>query len=133
MKHILLVEDDPMNAAVIRAVLAKRSEYQVLVTEDAAEVFARARAGELYLVIMDVSLTNTHWEGKPVSGVDLCKLLKSDPLTAGLPVLLATAHAMRGDSEHLLAASGADDYVAKPILNHARFVEQVRGWIERAA
>lgn len=133
MKHILLVEDDPMNAAVIRAVLGKRTSYRVTVTEDAAEVFDRAQSGELYLVIMDVSLTNTHWQGKPVSGVDLCRLLKSDPRTAGLPVLLATAHAMRGDSEQLLAASGADDYVAKPILDHAHFVDQVRGWVERAA
>jgi two-component system cell cycle response regulator DivK len=48
-------------------------------------------------------------------------------------VVLATAHAMRGDAERLLAESGADDYVAKPIVDHAAFVLQVRNFLEAAA
>ena len=50
-----------------------------------------------------------------------------------VPVMLATAHAMRGDPESLLAESGADDYVSKPILDHQAFVEQVLGLMEQAA
>jgi CheY-like chemotaxis protein len=48
-------------------------------------------------------------------------------------VLLATAHAMRGDAERLLADSGANDYVAKPIIDHAEFARQVRGFLEDVA
>jgi CheY-like chemotaxis protein len=65
--------------------------------------------------------------------VELCRILKSDPSTARIPVMLATAHAMRGDAEHLLAQSGADQYVAKPILDHAQFVNQIRGLLREAA
>ena len=133
MRHILVVEDDAVNAMVFRTVLEKRGGFRATVTEDAEELFQLARSGALDLVIMDVSLADTRWEGLPVSGVDLCRLLKADPRTAGIPVLLATAHAMRGDADELLAKSQADDYVAKPIIDHAVFVEQVRALLTKAA
>ena len=133
MRHILVVEDDVVNAMVFRTVLEKRGGHRVTVTERAEEILDKARSGEIDLVIMDVSLTNTRWEGRPVSGVDLCRMLKSEPQTAAIPVLLATAHAMRGDAAQLLSASGAEDYVSKPILDHGQFVDQVRLLIEKAA
>lgn len=133
MRHVLVVEDDALNAVVIRTLLTKRLGCRVTVTEDAEELMRHVAAGEVDLVLMDVSLANTRWNEKPVSGVELCRALKTDPLTLGVPVILSTAHAMRGDAEQLLAASGADDYVAKPIMDHAKFADQVREWIERAA
>lgn len=133
MRHILVVEDDVVNAMLFRKLLEKRGGFRVTVTEDAAEIMERCRSGDVSLVIMDVSLANTRWEGRAVNGVDLCRLLKSDPRTVDLPVVLATAHAMRGDAAQLLADSGANDYVAKPILDHVAFVSQVREWLEEAA
>ena len=133
MRHILVVEDDLVNAMVFRTVLEKRGGYRVTVTEKAEEVLERSGSGEVDLVIMDVSLTNTRWRGQAVNGVDLCRLLKSDARTASIPVLLATAHAMSGDSAQLLNASGADGYVAKPIVDHTQFVDQVRSLLEKAA
>ena len=50
-----------------------------------------------------------------------------------MPILLATAHAMRGDAEQLLAESGADGYVAKPIVDHEAFAAHARELMERAA
>jgi CheY-like chemotaxis protein len=133
VSHVLIVEDDPINAAVIRAVLTKRGGFEVSVTESAEDIFAWTSSGTIDLILMDVSLANTRWEGRQVNGVELCRLLKASASTAGVPVVLATAHAMRGDAEKLVRESGADDYVAKPILDHVGFVERVRGWIERAA
>ena len=133
MKHVLVVEDDAVNAILFRKMLERRAGYRVSVTEQADEILEWSRSGKVDLVIMDVSLGHTRWEGRPVNGVALCRMLKSDPRTAAIPIILATAHAMRGDAETLLAESGANDYVAKPILDHARFVEQVRGLLEEAA
>ena len=133
MTHVLVVEDDAVNAAVMRAVLRKRGGFEVSVTESADEILEQVRSGNVALVVMDVSLANTRWQGRPVNGVELCRMLKADERTVGVPVVLATAHAMRGDAEQLMKESGADDYVSKPILDHARFIEQVRGWIAKAA
>lgn len=132
MRHIVVVEDDPHNAVLLRKLLEKRGGWRVTVTESVGELLEAARGGA-DLAILDVSLANTHWQGRPVNGVDLCRMLKGDPRTVGMPVILATAHAMRGDAEHLLAESGADGYVAKPLVDHAAFVDQVRATLEEAA
>jgi CheY-like chemotaxis protein len=104
----------------------------VTVTEDPAEVLAQVRAGGVALVVLDVSLRHSQWEGRPVGGVEICRLLRAE---AGerVPVLLATAHAMRGDAEKLLADSGADGYVSKPIIDHDEFARRALGMMERAA
>lgn len=133
MTRVIVVEDDLHNATLFRKLLEKRCGANVTVTESPEEVFRLVRLGGVSLVLMDVSLTNSHWEGRPINGVELCQRLKSDPQTVGVPVVLATAHAMRGDAERLLAESGADDYVAKPIVDHAAFVLQVRNFLEAAA
>ena len=132
-RHVVVVEDDPHNATLFRKIFEKRLGCTVTVTEHPDELFALAQAGGVDLVVMDVSLGHSKWLGRQVNGVELCKLLKSDPATIAIPVLIATAHAMRGDAQKLLADSGADDYVAKPILDHAVFVDQVRELMERAA
>jgi CheY-like chemotaxis protein len=133
MRHILLVEDDPHNAILCRKVLEKRGGFRVTVSEDGDQVVELVRSGETALVIMDVSLANTRLEGRPVNGVELCQRLKSDPATAHVPVVLATAHAMRGDAEKLMSESGADDYVPKPIVDHEAFVALVRRNLEEEA
>ena len=132
MRHVIVVEDDPHNAMLFRKLFEKRMGCRVSHTESPAELFALARAGA-DLIVMDVSLGNSQWAGRPVSGVDLCRMLKGDPETSLVPVMLATAHAMRGDAESLLAESGADDYVSKPILDHARFAEQAEALMKEAA
>jgi len=133
VKHILVVEDDPVNALLFRVILEKRGGFRVSVTESPDEMFAIVRDGNADLVIMDISLSHSRYNGAPVNGVDLCRMLKADPVTAATPVILATAHAMRGDAESLLKDSGAEDYIAKPIIDHPAFVAQVRGHLREAA
>jgi CheY-like chemotaxis protein len=133
MKHVLVVEDDPHNAILFRKILEKRAGLKVTLSEDGEEVIRLARSGAIDLVVLDISLGNTRLDGQPVNGVELCRALKADPLTVGIPVMLATAHAMRGDGERLMAESGADDYISKPIVDHAAFADQVRGQLGEAA
>jgi two-component system, cell cycle response regulator DivK len=133
MTHIVVVEDDVHNATLFRKLLEKRCGARVTVTESVAEVLALAQDGGVSLVLMDVSLANSRWQGAPVGGVEITRLLKGDPRTAAIPVVLATAHAMRGDAEALLADSGADGYVAKPILDLEQFVRQIATFLAKAA
>jgi two-component system, cell cycle response regulator DivK len=125
MRHVVVVEDDAMNALLFRKLLEKRCGCRVTVTESPDELIALARSGDVGLVLMDVSLGNSRYQGRPVNGVDLCRVLKGDPATCTVPVVLATAHAMRGDAESLLAESGADDYLSKPIVDHDAFVARI--------
>lgn len=133
MIRVLVVEDDPHNALLFRKLLERRAGCTVTVTEVATEILERVRSGEVDLVLMDVSLANTTLDGEPVNGIDLCKMLKSDPVTAEVPVVLATAHAMRGDAESFVKQSGADGYVSKPLLDHASFIAQVQSLARKAA
>ena len=133
MRRALVVEDDAHNATLFRKLLEKRCGCEVTVTESVEEILGLCRAGGIELVIMDVSLKNSRWEGRDISGVEICRILKQDPATAHIPVVLATAHAMRGDAESLMTESGADDYVAKPIVNHEEFVARIRTRLPEAA
>ncbi|MEM6716777.1 MAG: response regulator, partial [Cyanobacteria bacterium P01_C01_bin.147] len=53
------------------------------------------------------------------------QMLKADPVTSDLPVILVTAHAMQGDRESFLAQSGADGYISKPVIDHQKFVDDI--------
>ena len=131
MKHVLVVEDDEHNATLFRKILEKRAGCRVTVTEDPAEVLELVRSGSIALVVLDVSLRHSQWQGRPIGGVEICRLIRETG--AHVPVLLATAHAMRGDAERLIAESGADDYVSKPIVDHDEFARRASALMERAA
>ena len=129
--RILVVEDDPMNAKLFQLILTRAAQFEVEVTEDPAHVVAQARSGGADLIIMDVSLSNSLWDGVPVDGLEICRRLKSDPETKRVPILLATAHAMKGDAERLIRESGADAYIAKPIGDPQGFVAKVEACARR--
>jgi CheY-like chemotaxis protein len=126
MKTVLIVEDDPVNAKVFSKILTKRGGLAVKHTEDVEEVVKMAKSGEADLILMDVSLARSSYQGKAVDGIKITQILKSDPQTDKLPIILVTAHAMAGDREALLRQSGADGYISKPIVDHQEFVHQIK-------
>ena len=133
MKRVFVLEDDPYNAVLFRKLLEKLGGCEVIVSEDPELLVAQARARQVDIVVLDVSLRDSRLDGRPVNGVDVCRALRRDAVTAGVPVLLATAHAMQGDEQRLLEESGADGYVSKPILQPHDFVRRALGLMEEAA
>ncbi len=128
--RILLVEDDPINVKFIKTVLVKKGGYDVVVSEEVDEILRLAREGDLAAIIMDVSLSRSSFEGQKVDGIFITQLLKKDPATQGIPVLLATAHAMFGDREKYLEMTGAEGYLAKPIHDPAHLIEAVQAVVK---
>ncbi len=129
--RILVVEDDPMNAKLFQLILARKAGYHVEVTENPAVVFERARSGDVDLIIMDVSLSNSEMDGVPVDGLEISRRLKRDPVAGRIPILLATAHAMKGSRESFLRSSGADDYISKPIVSADDLIARIQALIEK--
>ena len=125
MKTVLIVEDDLINARVFSKILTKRGGLGVKHTENVEEVIKIAQSGEADLILMDVSLSRSVYQGKSVDGIKITQMLKSDPKTANLPIILVTAHAMEGDRENFLKQSGADGYISKPVVDHQLFVDQI--------
>jgi two-component system, cell cycle response regulator DivK len=122
---VLLVEDDPTNVRVFSKILTKRAGLKVRHTENVEEVLQITQAREADLILMDVSLSHSMYQGKSVDGIRLTQMLKENPDTAHLPIILVTAHAMEGDRENFLSKSGADDYISKPVIDHEAFVKQI--------
>ena len=77
-------------------------------------------------MVLDVSLRNCRYQGRPVDGLELAQLIRQIPEGKSLPILLATAHAMEGDRQRLLAASGANAYLEKPIYDPNVLVTKIR-------
>jgi two-component system cell cycle response regulator DivK len=120
--QIVIVEDDPMNALVMSKILTRIGGHQVTVLESVESVLALIHTTRVDVVVMDVSLSNTMYKGRSIDGIEFSRLLKAD---APMPILLATAHAMKGDAERLMRESGADAYIAKPITDPQGFVTKV--------
>ncbi|HMO94924.1 MAG TPA: response regulator, partial [Tepidiformaceae bacterium] len=85
----------------------ERRGFEVVVAVDGAEGVALAKTTAPDIVLMDMSL--------PVmNGWEATRAIKSDPATAGIPVIALTAHSMPGDREKAMEA-GCDDYDVKPV------------------
>lgn len=125
MPTVLIVEDNPSVAKFYALALERRGKMDCLLGRTAEQVMSSARGGNVDLILLDVSLANFTYEGHPIDGLELSRMLKEDPSTQHLPILLATAHAMVGDRERFLEVSRADDYLQKPIYDSEVLVEKV--------
>jgi DNA-binding response OmpR family regulator len=105
MSKILVVEDDPDIANLIRHYLEK-SGHTVQNLTTGAGVLTRLRADPVDLVILDLMLPE-------IDGLAICQALRNDPAMARIPVIMVTA---RGDEADRVAGFelGTDDYVTKP-------------------
>lgn len=105
-KHrILIVDDEPDTVELIEFNL-RNAGYEVSSAEDGAEALRKARQNAPDLIVLDVMLPE-------LDGLEVCKILRADPVTASIPVLMLTARAAEVD-RILGLELGARDYVTKP-------------------
>src|SRR5437867_11318016 len=104
--QIVIVEDDPMNALVMSKILTRLGGHHVTVMESVEAVLGLIRTTHVDVLVMDVSLSNTVHEGRPIDGIEFTRLLKADEVLSAVPVVLATALAMQGDVERFIRERG---------------------------
>lgn len=119
---ILIIEDNARNLKLARDIL-NHVGYRTLEADNAEDGLALARAQRPDLVLMDVQLPG-------MNGVAALGRLRTDPLTADIPVVALTAFAMKDDRDLLLAV-GFDAYLEKP-LNVREFPSQIAAVLGRA-
>jgi two-component system phosphate regulon response regulator PhoB len=104
-QKILIVDDEPEAIELIEFNL-KQAGYEVATAADGAEALKKARELLPGLVILDLMLPE-------MDGLEVCKILRREPATATMPILMLTAKAAEIDRV-LGLELGADDYLTKP-------------------
>ena len=103
--RLLLVDDEPANLQVLRQVL--QEEYRLLFARDGRKALELARSEAPALILLDVMMPE-------LSGLDVCRTLKSQDATAAIPIIFVTALAdVQNETQGFEA--GAVDYISKPI------------------
>ncbi|HEX3728231.1 MAG TPA: response regulator transcription factor [Opitutaceae bacterium] len=119
---ILLVDDEP-DALEVLGFKLREAGFTPLFAKDGSKALAAARADRPDLIVLDLMLPE-------VDGLEVCKILRRDPLTAAIPILMLTARAAEMDRVIGLEL-GADDYVTKP-FSPRELVLRIRKLLQRA-
>jgi two-component system phosphate regulon response regulator PhoB len=106
VKSKVLVVDDEPEAVELVAFNLKGAGYEVTTAGDGAEALNKARRIQPNLIILDVMMPE-------IDGMEVCKLLRRDPATSSISIIMLTAKASEVDRV-LGLELGADDYVVKP-------------------
>lgn len=106
MKHKILLVDDEPDALEVLGFKLRQAGYNPLLAKDGARAIALARDERPALIVLDLMLPE-------VDGLEVCKILRRDPNTASIPIIMLTARAAEMDRV-LGLELGADDYVTKP-------------------
>jgi DNA-binding response OmpR family regulator/HPt (histidine-containing phosphotransfer) domain-containing protein len=104
---IVIVDDDPVVRAMLKMLL-EHEGYRVVTRASAHGFMAAVRSAHPLLLVLDVDLAKS-------SGVTLAKKIRAAPDFPDLPILMLTGHA-DSETRNAAFASGADDYMLKPLV-----------------
>src|SRR5687767_12053872 len=104
-KRILVVDDDKDIRKLVETILTKEG-FVTVGADSAADAFKKMQSSKPDLVILDLQLPDK-------DGFEVCRLLRSDPSTKYIPVVMLTVQTI--DSYKIAGLElGADDYITKP-------------------
>ena len=120
MKKILIV-DDQVEVRELIEVTLRIGDFQILQAGNGLEALSIARKDMPDLILLDVMMP----EGG-LDGFEVCEILKNDPRTSAITIIMLTAKNQVADKERGIEV-GADDYFIKPFspLDLMRKVEQI--------
>ena len=104
---IMIVEDNDINMDLIKTMLEPYN-FNIIEAYDGFEAVERINNNSnAFLILLDIGLPG-------IDGIEVFKRLKQSENTSAIPIIAVTAHAMKGNKEHLLSL-GFNDFVEKPI------------------
>lgn len=102
---ILVVDDEPDIVELVMYNL-RREGFDVSSAFDGEEALARIRKEKFDFIILDLMLPG-------IQGMEICRILRNDPITKNIPIIMLTAKGEEVD-KILGLEIGADDYMTKP-------------------
>jgi DNA-binding response OmpR family regulator len=123
-KTILIVEDERDVVDLLTLNLRKNGGFGISVASDGVAGLSKARSEKPAFIILDLMLPK-------MPGLEVCKILKSDPATRQIPIMMLTAKAEEIDRIVGLEF-GADDYVTKP-FSPRELLARVRAALRRTS
>ena len=123
LKPKILVVDDEPDALELIGFNLKAAGYDVITAEDGNSALRKARSHRPALILLDLMIPE-------VDGLEVCKILRRDPETSGLPIIMVTAKA--GEVDSVLGLElGANDYITKP-FSPRELVLRVKNLLQRS-
>ena len=119
----ILVVDDETDLVELVSYNLKKEGFHVDSASDGETALVKVRQGKYNLLVLDLMLPG-------IQGMELCRILRSDPKTAGLPIIMLTAKGKEVD-RILGLEMGADDYMAKP-FSPRELVARVKAVLRRS-
>ena len=117
---ILIADDNLTNVELLEAYLAG-SDCETAVAVDGRDTLAKVAEFQPDLILLDIMMPK-------LSGFEVCKMLKRDPKTRQIMILMVTALNEQGDIERAVA-SGCDDFLSKPV-NKLELVKRVENMLK---
>lgn len=105
-RRVLVVDDEPYIQKILSFKL-RLTGLEPVEASSGEEALRLVREAEPHLVLLDVSLT------PGLTGFDVCRILKENPATAGIPIIMLTARTLPAERD-LGMRLGASSYVTKP-------------------
>ena len=121
MKKVLVVDDEPDIVELVSYNLRKEG-FDVSTASDGEEALGRIRQGSFDFLLLDLMLPG-------IQGTELCRILRGDPKTRNLPIIMLTAKGEEVD-RILGLEMGADDYISKP-FSPRELVARVKAVLRR--
>ena len=115
-KGKVLVVDDEVNITQILEFSIGSEGYEVISASNGEEAVEKARREQPDLIILDIMMPR-------IDGYETCRILKSNPLTKNIPVVLLTAKG-RDIDRRLGYEVGATDYIIKP-FSPGKLIERI--------
>jgi len=120
-QKILVIDDEPDLVELVKDVL-ERNDYSIISAANADLGVKKVRESKPDLIILDLNLPG-------IGGIELCRILKRDRKTSGIPIIMLTVKSAETDKVAGLEA-GADDYITKP-FSTAELVARVKAVLRR--
>jgi two-component system phosphate regulon response regulator PhoB len=106
MKKILIVDDEEKVRKLVEVTLSV-GDVEIFHAATGEEALNRVQEVRPDVILLDVMMPG------PLDGYDVCRLIKQDPATKSIYIIMLTARGQQADKERGLAL-GADDYFVKP-------------------